>query len=186
VARIRIGTEGWTICTGEDCRDCVPVRSLENHSAAMSWLMRSKSDPQAMLALRRLAPEVGYRAIGHAHDDELLDQIAWAIHYGWIHVCRRVGSKGDSPGATAPPPPPQEDVVAATQRRPRKTWVEFKVVDMEGNPATGQHYLVMLPDGSLHEGNLDRSGMVRFDDIDPDNSVFTLPDLDREAWERVG
>jgi hypothetical protein len=59
------------------------------------------------------------------------------------------------------------------------------VIDMEGNPVSGYDYLVMLPDGSLHEGKLDKSGKVRFSGIDPGTAVFSLTGLDQDAWERV-
>jgi len=94
----------------------------------------------------------------------------------------------DSGGAQAQPEPvkKKEDDAALTPKRITKTWVEFVVLDMEGNPAVGQHYLIMLPDGSLHEGKIGKNGNVRFEGIYPENSVFTLPELDQEAWERAG
>jgi len=66
-----------------------------------------------------------------------------------------------------------------------KTWVEMEVVDMEGNPVQGKRFLCALPDGSVQEGVLDRTGRVRFDGIDPGNCSFMLADQDRESWERV-
>lgn len=66
-----------------------------------------------------------------------------------------------------------------------KTWVEMEVVDMEGNPVPNKKYLCVLPDGSMRDGLLDKAGRVRFDGIDPGNCVFTLTELDRDAWDRV-
>jgi len=66
-----------------------------------------------------------------------------------------------------------------------KTWVEMQVVDMEGNPVPDKKYICVLPDGSVRDGSLDKSGRVRFDGIDPGNCVFTLTELDREAWDRI-
>ena len=80
----------------------------------------------------------------------------------------------------------QESQASTSTQVLKKTWVEFEVVDMEGNPVSQERYLVMLPDGSLNEGWLDPSGVVRFNNIDPDTCVFSLPDLDEEAWERAG
>ncbi|MFN0105502.1 MAG: hypothetical protein ACKV2U_25870 [Bryobacteraceae bacterium] len=66
-----------------------------------------------------------------------------------------------------------------------KTWVAMEVVDMEGNPVPNKSYLCMLPNGTVQEGVLDRTGKVRFDGIDPGNCVFVLTELDQDAWERV-
>ncbi len=69
--------------------------------------------------------------------------------------------------------------------KPVTTWVEMAVVDMEGNPVQGKRFLCALPNGSVQEGVLDRTGVVRFDGIDPGNCSFMLADQDRESWERV-
>lgn len=65
------------------------------------------------------------------------------------------------------------------------TWVEFQLVDMEGNPVSGIRYRVRLPDGAVKEGTLDRSGKVRFDGITPGTATINYFELDHEAWERV-
>jgi hypothetical protein len=121
-------------------------------------------------------------------DDSLIDRIARGIADGRLHVClpeplpagkidkkKGGGDNPDDPNKKKKNIPP----------KPAKTWVEFRVVDMEGNPVSGYSYLVMLPDGSLHEGKLDKTGRVRFNGIDPGTAVFTLTDVDRDLWERV-
>lgn len=78
--------------------------------------------------------------------------------------------------ARAPAPPP---------RQTAKTWVEVHLVDMEGNPVGGKHYLIKTPSGAVEEGNLDSNGRVRLNNLDPGTCMISFPDLDREAWERV-
>jgi hypothetical protein len=56
---------------------------------------------------------------------------------------------------------------------------------MEGNPVSQKAYVIQTPSGSLEQGNLDSSGRVRVSNIDPGNCIFSFPDLDSEAWERV-
>jgi hypothetical protein len=65
------------------------------------------------------------------------------------------------------------------------TWVEFCLVDMEGNPVSGQRYKLKLPDGSVKEGTLGKSGCVRVDNINPGTATISYLDLDEEAWERI-
>ena len=82
-------------------------------------------------------------------------------------------------------PEPEETAQAAVKKASPKTWVEFEVVDMEDKPVSGYRFRVVLPDGAPQEGTLDKTGKRRFEKIDFDNSVFSLSDLDQEAWERV-
>jgi hypothetical protein len=78
--------------------------------------------------------------------------------------------------SAAPPPPP---------RQTNKTWVEIALVDMEGNPVGGKHYLIKTPSGVVEEGYLDSTGRARLNNIDPGSCTISFPDLDREAWERA-
>jgi hypothetical protein len=65
------------------------------------------------------------------------------------------------------------------------TWIEVKLIDMEGNPVSGLQCRVKTPDGKTLSATLDKSGKVRFDGIRPGTCMIGFPDLDREAWERV-
>ncbi len=77
--------------------------------------------------------------------------------------------------------PPPADIQPCPMQ---KTWVEFRLLDMEGNPVAGKKYKVKLSDGSVHQGTLDNSGKVRFDGIPPGSCSISF-DLDKEAWERI-
>ena len=66
-----------------------------------------------------------------------------------------------------------------------KTWVEMEVVDAQGKPLSGQAFVCMMPNGIIEQGNLDKRGRVRFEEIDPGECVFSLTGLDRETWERA-
>lgn len=72
------------------------------------------------------------------------------------------------------------------QAREAKTWIEFELLDMDGEPYSDASFRCMLPDGEIREGKLDTKGRVRFDGIPSGNCVFVLPEFDRDAWERVG
>jgi hypothetical protein len=66
-----------------------------------------------------------------------------------------------------------------------KTWVEFVLLDMEGNPVSGQPYKVGLPDGTIKRGTLDGTGKVRVEGIAPGTCTISYTDLDQEGWERI-
>ncbi len=71
------------------------------------------------------------------------------------------------------------------ENKDKKSWIEIKLVDEEGNPVPGERYRVTLPDGStLAEGTLDEKGFTRIDNIDPGTCKITFPDLDASAWRR--
>ena len=82
-----------------------------------------------------------------------------------------------APAPAAAPPP--------AARQTAKTWIEVCLVDMEGNPVGGKHYLIKTPSGAVEEGNLDGNGRVRLNNLDPGTCVVSFPDLDMEAWERA-
>jgi hypothetical protein len=63
-----------------------------------------------------------------------------------------------------------------------KTFIEIELVDEDGNPVAGQFYEIVLPDGSVAEGELDGDGQARVDGIDPGSCQITFPDLDKDAW----
>ncbi len=187
--RVIIGAEGWELCDRRDCTGCDFMPSQDAWTRTPDWLRRFKSDAIAMGALRRLCAHLGSEPAESPSDETTLKEIARALRSGRLHLCRiprSAGSGGAEPEEEIkrkPAPPPRFG--AKTERRRKKTWVEFAVIDAEGNPVSGLPFLVMLPDGSLQEGTLDKTGKVRFGQIDPDNSVFSLPSLDREGWERV-
>jgi hypothetical protein len=137
-----------------------------------------------MSALRGFCGLLGWRRTDSLDDDEIVEQIARCLQERRLRICREPICVGVR--AEAAEPEPEEPGQAATKPKAPKTWLEFAVVDMEDKPVSGYRFKVKLPGGSVQEGTLGKTGKVRFEGIDFDNSVFSLPDLDREAWERVG
>ncbi|MGO9095610.1 MAG: hypothetical protein ACLQGV_10345 [Bryobacteraceae bacterium] len=187
VDRMRIGSKGWEICGRRDCTGCNSVPAFDAWVRDPEWLRRFKNDFGSMSALRALCGQLGLYQTYLLEDEEILEQIAHILHERHWHICREatIIATGGGVQAEAAGRKPEGPGPATGKPHSRKTWVEFAVVDMEGNPAFGHRFMVMLPDGSLHEGTLGKTGRVRFENIDPDTSVFSLPDLDREVWERV-
>ena len=67
----------------------------------------------------------------------------------------------------------------------KKSWIEIKLVDEQGNPIPGERYEVRLPDGTaVARGNLDQNGFARVDGIDPGSCDVTFPDRDQSAWRQ--
>ena len=65
------------------------------------------------------------------------------------------------------------------------TWISVVLVDEDGEPVVGERYRIKLSDGSLHEGALDVSGRIRFDQIPGGKCLISFPDLDQEAWAAI-
>jgi len=63
-----------------------------------------------------------------------------------------------------------------------KTWIEFRLVDEDGEPAEGVKYRATLPDGSVREGTLDSDGKARFEGIDPGQAEISFPAVDGSEW----
>ena len=98
-------------------------------------------------------------------------------------------------GSDAPSPDPNQGIQqqSADKKPPStvqacplaRTWVEFVLLDMEGNPVSGQRYKVGLPDGTTKQGTLDATGTVRVDGIRPGSCTISFIDLDQAAWESI-
>jgi type VI secretion system secreted protein VgrG len=67
----------------------------------------------------------------------------------------------------------------------KKSWIEIKLVDEQGNPVPGEPYSVTLPDSSVASGTLDEKGFARIDGIDPGTCQITFPQRDTEAWKKA-
>jgi len=67
----------------------------------------------------------------------------------------------------------------------KKSWIDIKLVDKEGNPISGQKYKVILPDGeTAAEGTLDDKGYARVDGLDPGKCKIIFPGLDKSSFNR--
>jgi type VI secretion system secreted protein VgrG len=82
--------------------------------------------------------------------------------------------------ATAPTHNPETE-----ENKKKKSWIEIKLVDEDGNPVPGERYRITLPDGkTLAQGVTDEKGEARVDGIDPGNCKITFPNLDADVWNR--
>jgi len=161
-----------------------------NPAAAYPLIDRWAADRNARGELLQLyealrAPHLGQHVSDTAIEQSVKPRLRQAFQRGELLLIR-VPPLGMSAGAvealvtsaaapTSAPPP----------RQTAKTWVEVCLVDMEGNPVGRKRYAIQTPSGTVEEGNLDNTGRVRLNNIDPGTCIFTFPDLDMEAWERV-
>lgn len=86
-------------------------------------------------------------------------------------------------GATPPPqfkPKPQRP-----EEQKKTVWIEIEMVDEAGNPAAGERFELILPNGEVYPGMLNTQGLARVDGIDPGSCQITFPNLDKETWERA-
>ena len=79
--------------------------------------------------------------------------------------------------AVGSPPP---DTVQAC---PKKSWIEIRLRDQDGDPVPGEDYKVVAPDGRELTGKLDQKGFARVDGIDPGQCKVTFPRLHRAEWD---
>ena len=77
----------------------------------------------------------------------------------------------------------EDDGPEVAAEPPRPTWIEIEVVDGMGEPVRNRPYRLHLPDGSIREGQLDDTGIIRFDDIDPGACRLELPTEHESEWD---
>jgi hypothetical protein len=66
-----------------------------------------------------------------------------------------------------------------------KTWIEFYLLDMEGNALPNKLYIVRTPDGKELKGSLDKDGHLKLENLDPGSCAINFPEYDCDYWERI-
>lgn len=74
--------------------------------------------------------------------------------------------------------PPKEALEEEPEEETSTAWVEFELVDAEGEPLAGVRYRLTLADGSTREGEVGASGVVRVEGIEPGECTVVFPELD--------
>ncbi len=64
-----------------------------------------------------------------------------------------------------------------------KDWIELKVKDEDGQPASGRKYTITLPDGSEKKGELDNEGYAKESGIPPGKCVIDIEDTADDSDE---
>lgn len=77
---------------------------------------------------------------------------------------------------------PSEEIPAGRPPTVETTFIEIVLVDQAGVPVGGVRFRIMLPDGTVREGRLDRDGFARLDGIEPGECDVEFPDLDGREW----
>jgi hypothetical protein len=62
-------------------------------------------------------------------------------------------------------------------------WIEFELVDQDGNPVPGEPFRVRLPDQSLRTGKTNQEGKVRFECITAGEATVCYTGFDTKDWQ---
>ncbi len=153
-------------------------------SHALSFLREFTSDPVQINTLRRILARTSLGEVDRLEETEILEQLAPLLVTGQIKILKSALRSAVSTMETAVEEP--ERVTEAKSAAQKKTsWIEIKLIDMDGNPIPGERYRIKLPDGSTEEGRLDSFGHAEYNNINPGTCLVTFPDLDAEAWNRI-
>jgi len=76
---------------------------------------------------------------------------------------------------------PYKPPTTKEEKATKKSWIEIKLLDEDGQPVPGEPYSIKLPDGSVVDGTLDGNGFARVDGIDPGSAEVSFPELDEEG-----
>jgi len=64
-------------------------------------------------------------------------------------------------------------------------WIEIELVGDDDKPIPNKKYKVVLPDGSIKEGNLDQNGWARVEGNPAGQYEVTFLELDKDAWKFI-
>lgn len=76
---------------------------------------------------------------------------------------------------------PNKPVVQGCENNPH--FIEFQLLDENGDPVPGEPYRVRLPDQSLQTGTLNNEGKVRFEKICAGQASICFTGLDEKEWK---
>lgn len=68
-----------------------------------------------------------------------------------------------------PGPGPKDD--------PKKTWIEIRLVDANGDPIPDEEFILHCPDGTAKKGKLDPKGRKRYEGVEPGEYTVSFPDI---------
>jgi hypothetical protein len=71
-----------------------------------------------------------------------------------------------------------------SEKKPEKTWIEYRLVNQQGDPVPGAKFRVKITDGSEREGVTDAEGSVHIPGIDPGTCEISFLDYDAKEWKK--
>jgi hypothetical protein len=77
---------------------------------------------------------------------------------------------------------PHKEPETKEDKEKKKSWIEIKLVDVDGEPVPGEPYAVTLPDNTVAEGTLDQNGFARVEGFEPGSCKVTFPKRDKACW----
>lgn len=83
------------------------------------------------------------------------------------------------------PPEAKSAAAAPTPSKPQKTWIEIKLVDLDGDPVPDQKYKIDFADGTTRQNILNNAGDARYTGIEPGTCTVWFPDIDAREWDRI-
>lgn len=117
-----------------------------------------------------------------------------ALPIGPIRFEKAGGGGGVAPANVSRPAPvvvplladkPEKKAAPGKDKKEEQAWVAIELIDEEGKPVAGARYRLVLPDGSVREGQLDAKGTAHVEGIAPGQCKVSFPDLDPDAWSTV-
>jgi hypothetical protein len=181
--------------TVREFSQCARVDGSEADRMFQQWLANRYSKDILLDVFQTLQALAGWRGPAKAAPDQtVLEQLNKAVADGSLLLLRPVTR--DAAAAADPEILSDRAMEAARARaaaaaarqdqdsRSKKTWVEFELLDQDGEPVPGARYRLKITDGSVREGALNEVGRVRVSGIDPGTCEISFLDYDGREWKK--
>lgn len=186
---LRRGLQTFQILEWHETQPEDTLEEFWDKSSALDFLRGFMRDHSNINTLRKTLAGVSRPgALSRLADNDVIKQVAWRLVSGQVRVARSpraMGTWGYGSGVTKTEPREEPPLTAPPVTPPVKPWIEIQLLDMEGNPVSGKHYLVRDSGGQERRGVLDSDGSARLEGLQGGYCDVSFPELDGGAWERV-
>jgi hypothetical protein len=158
------------------------------------WLANPYSKEILLDVFQTLYQSSARPGVAPPADQTVLERLSQSVENGTVFLLRPI--QHDAAAAADPEILTDRAIQAARARsaaaaarqsqddRAKKTWVEFQLLDQDGEPVAGARYRLKITDGSVREGSLNELGRVRVNGIDPGTCQISFPQYDGREWKR--
>ena len=176
---LRKGFQNYEVLEWHACRPEDTCKEFRDRFAALNFLCSFMCDSLSMMNLRSIFYGGSYNGGStRLNDHQMLEHLALRLVAGQLRILELpLDMPAWSPVERPVEEEPAETAAAVTLET---AWIEFNLIDDDGQPVADAKYKIKLPDGEIIEGLLDSNGTARCKNIPSGDCVIKFPEYSQE------